>query len=352
MRKILKIGAIANDGTGDKLRNAFDLIQQNFVDMYGFFGDGESITSLSARQKLEVQTASEIAQEIANAVKPSNDHIASNLNPHNVTKDQVGLSNVDNTSDLNKPISTDTQKALDEKANSIDVVLEISAAINAIPEPTQYSLPTASPAVLGGVRIGDNLSIENGILSAIIPDVPDVDLSGLMVKNKNLSDLSDKEQARSNLGVPSTIEVATAIEDSLTPNATETTAGKAKIATSAATQEGTSDTDIVTPKKLRGASFTLGQTRKSTTIVNGTTYTNSTGKAKEVTLVFGATGVGQASVSVNIINTQGASFKNEWLVGASSSAPRETMILVVLAGESFTTSWSGVATLVSSSEIS
>lgn len=35
-------------------------------------------------------------------------------NPHNVTKAQVGLSNVDNTSDLNKPISTATQDALDE----------------------------------------------------------------------------------------------------------------------------------------------------------------------------------------------------------------------------------------------
>ena len=34
-------------------------------------------------------------------------------NPHEVTKTQVGLGNVDNTSDLNKPISTATQTALD-----------------------------------------------------------------------------------------------------------------------------------------------------------------------------------------------------------------------------------------------
>lgn len=37
-------------------------------------------------------------------------------NPHNVTKAQVGLSNVDNTSDANKPVSTATQTALDGKA--------------------------------------------------------------------------------------------------------------------------------------------------------------------------------------------------------------------------------------------
>ena len=38
-------------------------------------------------------------------------------NPHQVTKAQVGLGNVNNTSDLSKPISTATQAALDLKAN-------------------------------------------------------------------------------------------------------------------------------------------------------------------------------------------------------------------------------------------
>lgn len=42
-------------------------------------------------------------------------HIADKSNPHEVTKTQVGLGNVDNTSDLNKPISTATQTALDGK---------------------------------------------------------------------------------------------------------------------------------------------------------------------------------------------------------------------------------------------
>lgn len=42
-------------------------------------------------------------------------HIASTANPHSVTKTQVGLGNVDNTSDLNKPISTATQTALNLK---------------------------------------------------------------------------------------------------------------------------------------------------------------------------------------------------------------------------------------------
>jgi hypothetical protein len=39
-------------------------------------------------------------------------------NPHNVTKSDVGLGNVDNTSDANKPISTATQTALDGKSDT------------------------------------------------------------------------------------------------------------------------------------------------------------------------------------------------------------------------------------------
>lgn len=44
-------------------------------------------------------------------------HEANLLNPHQVTKSQVGLGSVDNTSDLSKPISTATQAALDLKSD-------------------------------------------------------------------------------------------------------------------------------------------------------------------------------------------------------------------------------------------
>ena len=45
-------------------------------------------------------------------------HVANKNNPHEVTKSQVGLGNVDNTSDLDKPISTATQTALDTKIDT------------------------------------------------------------------------------------------------------------------------------------------------------------------------------------------------------------------------------------------
>lgn len=46
-------------------------------------------------------------------------HTNNKSNPHSVTKAQVGLGNVDNTSDANKPISTATQTALNGKQATV-----------------------------------------------------------------------------------------------------------------------------------------------------------------------------------------------------------------------------------------
>ena len=51
--------------------------------------------------------------------KVAYDHSQATGNPHGTTKNDIGLGNVDNTSDLYKPISTATQNALDNKQNAI-----------------------------------------------------------------------------------------------------------------------------------------------------------------------------------------------------------------------------------------
>ncbi len=55
-------------------------------------------------------------------------HEANTSNPHSVTKTQVGLGNVDNTTDAGKPVSTATQTALDLKANLTVVISSITGA--------------------------------------------------------------------------------------------------------------------------------------------------------------------------------------------------------------------------------
>jgi hypothetical protein len=71
-----------------------------------------------------------------------------------LTKSDIGLGNVDNTSDLNKPISTATQSALNLKVNSITPILPISgpttftsaddAKIFHVSGTTTLTLPAAS----------------------------------------------------------------------------------------------------------------------------------------------------------------------------------------------------------------
>lgn len=65
--------------------------------------DSETVSS-------DTQSLDEIEYELAS-------HINNKNNPHEVTKAQVGLGNCDNTSDLDKPISTATQAALDGKVS-------------------------------------------------------------------------------------------------------------------------------------------------------------------------------------------------------------------------------------------
>ena len=65
-------------------------------------------------------------------------HKASSENPHGVTKAQVGLGNVDNTSDANKPVSTAVQTALNLKANKTDVAEQLSATNQPIVDTGNY----------------------------------------------------------------------------------------------------------------------------------------------------------------------------------------------------------------------
>lgn len=64
--------------------------------------------------------ASEAKEKAIDAKTTVDNHVLNYNNPHQVTKDQVGLGNCDNTSDEDKPISTATQDALDGLQDQID----------------------------------------------------------------------------------------------------------------------------------------------------------------------------------------------------------------------------------------
>lgn len=75
-------------------------------------------------------------------------HISDTNNPHNVTKEDVGLGNVDNTSDMDKPISRAMQEALDLKADIEDLapVATTGDYNDLINTPEPYQHPVTHPA--------------------------------------------------------------------------------------------------------------------------------------------------------------------------------------------------------------
>ena len=110
---------------------------------------------------------------------------------------------------------------------------------------------------------------------------------------------------------------------SLVPQATETVAGKAKIATTAISQAGVNDTDFITPLKLKNIAFGAAQSSKSKTLVSGTTYTNTTNKPITLSVsMSGSSGI-PASATVNnflLFNTtQGNLFSCGFTVGVGES---------------------------------
>lgn len=112
-------GANKNDLVYDKTATA-ETIAQRGTD--GVLKVGTPVDNADATTKQYVDAIS----------SDLNNHIADKNNPHEVTKAQVGLGNVDNTSDLNKPISTATQTALNAKQDTLTAGQNITITNNVI----------------------------------------------------------------------------------------------------------------------------------------------------------------------------------------------------------------------------
>ena len=103
------------------------------------FANGEIHTvEIPLNGKADVEALNQLVQDLS-------DHVNDFNNPHQVTQDQVGLGNVDNTSDLDKPISTATQIALDGKLEPGDNISELVndvgyITIGDVPQPPVLSV--------------------------------------------------------------------------------------------------------------------------------------------------------------------------------------------------------------------
>lgn len=91
-------------------------------------GDGESPF---ATEKDLSESITPFTQSIQNVDTKIDQHVKRTDNPHGVTKSQVGLGNVDNTADKDKPISNAMQSALNGKQSSLSAA-QLAAANSGI----------------------------------------------------------------------------------------------------------------------------------------------------------------------------------------------------------------------------
>ena len=80
------------------------------------YSEASTLATLTSGEKMSIAFG-----KIKKAITSLISHTGNISNPHSVTKSQVGLGSVDNTSDLDKPVSTAMNNALALKANTTDV---------------------------------------------------------------------------------------------------------------------------------------------------------------------------------------------------------------------------------------
>lgn len=111
---------------------------------------------------LLVTTESERAKQQEKILSQNiNTHIDDKSNPHNVTKNQLGLENVDNTSDLDKPVSNAQSAINTDLYNKID-------------DSVKYTNSTPTTISLGGIEKGttfDNMKLTDIIENLLYPYV-------------------------------------------------------------------------------------------------------------------------------------------------------------------------------------
>lgn len=101
---LLKRSSTVTDGS-PKLPEADDM---SYGELAINFADGYERISMK-------NSNNDIVELDVNVSSTLSDHMSDTDNPHSVTKSQIGLSDVDNTSDADKPVSALQQEALDDK---------------------------------------------------------------------------------------------------------------------------------------------------------------------------------------------------------------------------------------------
>ena len=195
-KKVINVGAIANDSTGDSLRAAGQIINDNFTELYTALG-GSTGSQLTLVSKIIAGNGIIVSSESGDVLvtsKPATANEVGGIRVGNgISVDNEGVASVV-VYELPKASSTILGgiKVGDRLSINNDGVLSADPGAYTLPKATAnalggikigtglqidgggivsvsfgaYTLPTATDSVLGGVKVGSRLTITDGVLSA------------------------------------------------------------------------------------------------------------------------------------------------------------------------------------------
>lgn len=169
-------GNVTGDITAQEdLQNALNL-KADKSDTYAKSEVDGAIKTVDDKVKKNTEDIAALNTNKANASDLSS-HTSNTSNPHSVTKAQVGLGNVDNTADLDKPISTATQAALDEKQNTLTAGTGIKLETDTV-SITDDVVTNKTQATGGSFSIGNTTGKNTGSNSTHINSVRTINKAG------------------------------------------------------------------------------------------------------------------------------------------------------------------------------
>jgi len=196
-------------------------------------------------------------------------HISDTNNPHNVTKEQLDLENVDNTSDIDKPISTAIQEALNDKAPT-----------NHASSATTYGMGNASN--YGHLKLSDSTTSTSSTSSGIAATPKAVKMSyDKAVSAYNLADtkLGKDFVSGGYTGIDEVTARLNGIEEGAEVNTVTSVAGMTGDVTLTKENVGLSDVENVSTNE-QTPTFTEASTRAN--ITSGETLSTLFGKIKKL----------------------------------------------------------------------
>ncbi len=135
-------------------------------------GLNDALSGLSDDIAAEENRAKNIEQGLSSAIDSNyqaiSNHVSNKNNPHEVTKSQVGLGNVDNTSDVDKPVSTAQQSALDGKVDKVTTADRVYGTDSSGNQTTydKGSFGQVDDVQVGGVSVVTNKIAELGTMAS------------------------------------------------------------------------------------------------------------------------------------------------------------------------------------------